>query len=105
VPFASTPTLAPGIVRDVATDLVYYRVAGMTLKPEHNKIVWDYILSRLNGLATGSLALVTSSGVLGAAGMGAWGTHEDFTNITGMDEVESWEVGDNESDAEADRRL
>ena len=92
-PLASTPTLAPALVRDITIDLAYYKAAFLQLDDTQSKRLADYIKERLFGLATGSLTLVSSGGVLVTpAGKGTFCTVADFPNISGTDPVADWQV-------------
>ena len=93
-PVASTPTLAPDAVRDVATDLAYWKMAWMTMDKEHEKVLRESIDLRLAGLSTGSLALVGSGGLVVTPNATSivWGTHQDYPNVSGVDCVEDWAV-------------
>lgn len=102
VPFASTPTLAPSIIVDIATDLAYYKIWFLKLEEEQAQRLRDDIDRRLDALACGSMTIVTSG--TGIPSVGAWGTHKTFPNITGVDSVESWRVSDLEADAQEDKR-
>lgn len=105
VPFASTPTLAPGIIRDVSTDMAYMRIAQLTLKPEQLKILQDSINRRLGGLATGSIFIIGSGGVVQSVlTQGAWGTHQSYPNITGVDTITNWGVSNDEMNNQTDKR-
>jgi hypothetical protein len=102
VPFCTTPTLAPYLVKDIATDLTYYRASMLTLSGEQGKILWDSIERRLSALATGSMTLITSAGVQQVSAT-AWSTAQ-FPNVSGMDEVASWAVSADELAAQEDKR-
>lgn len=91
VPLANTPALAPYAVRDVSTDLAYWKMAWMSLKPEHEVILRESINDRLRALSTGSMAIVTSAGI-SYPSLGAFGTHTGYTNVSGIDAVEDWAV-------------
>lgn len=103
VPIANTPSLTPYVIRDVATDLAYWKMAWMTLEEGKEKVLRESIDKRLTALACGSMALVTSAG-LTYPSLGVWGTHEDYPNISGMDCVEDWSVSSLELQATEDAR-
>ena len=105
-PVANTPTLAPDSVRDVATDLAYWKMAWMTLDERIEKILRESINDRLSALATGSLSLVGSGGLVTVptAPSAVWGTHQDYSNIGGVDSVEDWGVSSLELSAQEDVR-
>jgi phage gp36-like protein len=101
VPVANTPDLAPYAVRDVATDLAYWKLMWMSMKAEHEVILRESINDRLRALATGSMAIVTSAGITYPS-LGAFGTHADYANVSGIDDVEDWNVTSQwQSDQEA----
>lgn len=104
VPIANTPSLTPFAIRDVATDLAYWKMAWMTLKEEHEKILRESINDRLTALSTGSMALVSSAGLISQS-LGVWGTHQDYPNISGVDCVGDWAVSSEELQAVEDSRL
>ena len=105
VPVATTPTLAPALVRDVTIDLAYYKAAFLSLEEEPASRLYKYIQDRLKGLSAGSMALVSSGGsVTTTAAVGAYSTVTDYTNITGVDAVENWAVSSLELLAEESRR-
>ena len=105
-PVANTPTLAPDAVRDVATDLAYWKMAWMGLDERIEKILRQSIDDRLAALGTGSLSLVGSGGlVIAPNGTSAvWGTHQSYPNVAGIDEVEDWQVSSGELIAQEDLR-
>ena len=104
VPFCSTPSLCPDIIRDIATDLAYYRMSWMQMPTEQASRLSKDIDARLDGLADGSLSIVSSGTVLATISLGTWGTHLSKPNVTGTDDVEAWAFSDNEMDAESDKR-
>jgi phage gp36-like protein len=100
VPFASTPTLAPDVVRDIATDLSYYRLAWMSLTETQADRLRKDIDARMKALIDGDMALVNSLGVmLPTVNTGLWSTHGDFANVTNVDSVSNWAVSNDELDA------
>jgi len=78
-------------VRDVSTDLAYWKMAWMSMKTEHEVILRESINDRLRALSTGSMMIVTSAGVTYPS-LGAFGTHTDYQNVSGIDAVEDWAV-------------
>jgi phage gp36-like protein len=101
VPVANTPSLTPYAVRDVATDLAYWKMAWMSLSKEHEAILRESVNDRLHALSTGSMMIVTSEGITYPS-LGAFGTHTDYSNVSGVDEVEDWNVTSQwQSDQEA----
>lgn len=91
VPVANTPSLTPYAVRDVSTDLAYWKMAWMSMKTEHEVILRESINDRLRALSTGSMMIVTSAGVTYPS-LGAFGTHTAYGNVSGIDPVEDWRV-------------
>jgi phage gp36-like protein len=100
VPLSSTPTLAPRLVRDITMDLVYYKTSLLQLDKDQSSRLWDYIQTRLQGIACGSLALVVSGSVVAPTALAtAYSTTGTNPNVTGMDAAEEWRVSDQELDA------
>ena len=106
VPLANTPTLAPDAVRDIATDLAYWKMVWTTMDEAQEEVLRESIDQRLSGLATGALSLVGSGGLVVAQAVAAviWGSHQSYPNITGVDCVEDWAVSSLESAAQEDLR-
>lgn len=105
VPLASTPTLAPSIIQDIATDLAYHKIAWMTLPSDQAKALRDYIEGRILGLVDGVLSIVSSGTVLAPVSVGVWGTNQSFPNIANIDPVEDWRTSDLAAEAAEDTRL
>lgn len=103
VPLANTPSLAPFAVRDISTDLAYWKMVWMTLDKDKEKVLRDSINERLAALSTGSMMLTTSAGLIQPS-LGAYGTHQNFPNVSGMDCVENWDVSSAELEATEDAR-
>jgi hypothetical protein len=103
VPIANTPTLTPFVVRDIAIDLAYWKMAWMSLDKDKEKVLRDSIDARLVALSTGSTTMVGSGGLI-APSLGVWGTHETYPNISGVDCVEDWGVSSLELQAIEDAR-
>lgn len=106
VPLASTPTLAPDAIRDIATDLAYWKMAWMTMDEKQERVLRESIDQRLTALATGSASIVSSGGVVVEQSVTGviWGTHQTYPNISGVDEVEDWGVSSLEWSAQEDVR-
>lgn len=104
VPLCDTPTLAPYAVFDIATDLTYWKMAWMGLDERIEKTLRESIDQRLKDLATGSASLVNSAGLVAPKSLGAFGTHADFANVAGMDDVVNWGVSSLELSSLEDAR-
>lgn len=106
VPFANTPTLAPAIIADIATDLAYYRITLLKLEAAQSKVLKDSIDSRITEIANGNMSIVGSGGlVVGESGtVNAWSTHKGYPNITGIDDVSDWVVSSGELVDQESRR-
>lgn len=105
VPIADSASSAPYALRDLATDMVYYKLARLSLTPAQAADLKEDIQDRITALQNGTLALVGSGGVIIATGPATvWGPHQDFPNVAGMDDFENWAVSDDEKDYYADTR-
>ena len=88
VPFANTPTLAPPLIRDLATDLAYYR---MTMRQESSKALGEDLAQRFKDLLAGTLVVVTGSGSLIASNSDMpWSTTQNYHSAFGNDTPENW---------------
>lgn len=88
VPFANTPTLAPPLIRDLATDLTYYR---MTMRQESSKALGEDLAQRFKDLLAGTLTVVTGSGSLIATNADMpWSTTQDYHSAFSNDIPENW---------------
>jgi phage gp36-like protein len=106
VPFVTTPTLAPPIIKDVATDMAYYRIALFRLTDAQATQLKGFIDSRIKGLIQGDMLILTGSGtvVLGAGPSRVWGTHQNYPNVTGVDSFSNFQVSYDETTDANDSR-
>lgn len=84
VPF----TPVPGLVRDLAIDLAYYK---LVFASDKGKALWDSLKERFESILDGSMLLTTSAGALGT-GERAWSTHQNYPTHFGVDNDVNWEV-------------
>ena len=99
VPFSNTPSLAPPVIKDLATDMSYYKIAMFKLSAEQAKILQDDINSRLKDLITGDMLVLTGSGTIidGGAPATVWGTHQSYPNITNVDSFSNFQFSNDET--------
>lgn len=103
VPFCNTISDCPPIISELATDLAYWKAAG--IRSKNGKPIKDYVDERLKGLRDGTLALVSIAGTLvPPASMGAWSNTSNFTSSFGMDDPVNWRVSSNWQQASEDDR-
>jgi phage gp36-like protein len=101
VPFVPGSSNAPGILRGIAVDLAYYK---MYWQQDTSDKLYDYINDRLNGIATGSITLVTSGGaVVPQAILTAWTDH-NYRSAFGPDRVEDFSVSSSWQSDEWEKR-
>jgi len=84
VPF----TPVPGVVRDLAIDLAYYK---LVFASDKGKALWESLKERFESILDGSMLLTTSAGALGT-GDRAWSTHQSYPTQFGVDSDVNWQV-------------
>jgi phage gp36-like protein len=88
VPFSNTPTLAPPLIRDLATDLTYYR---MTMRQDASKTLGEDLAQRFKDLLAGTLSVVTTSGDLVTSNSDMpWSTTQGYHSAFSSDIPENW---------------
>ena len=98
VPFSS----APGIIRDITIDMVYWR---LTQRQKGAEVVKEYIDSRIKDIIDGTIAL-TVGGVSIEADSVAWSEQNKagYHTVFGPDDPENWTPStDQIEDVEATR--
>ncbi len=90
VPFCNTPSLAPGVVADLATDLAYWKKIG--IRSKNGKAIKDYYDQRVEAILLGKTLVVTSGGtVVPMLSMGGgWSSTEGYGSSFGMDDPTAW---------------
>lgn len=84
VPFSPCPEM----IADLVVDLTYYK---MTYRNENQEALKKYIDERFTGLLNGTIALVTSAGVITDTSNFAWSSNSYHTSF-GPDGPENWRV-------------
>lgn len=84
VPF----TPVPGVVRDLAIDLAYYK---LIFASDKGKALWESLKERFESILDGSMFLTTSLGAIGT-GDRAWSTHQSYPTHFGVDDTTNWAV-------------
>jgi hypothetical protein len=84
VPF----TPVPGVVRDLAIDLAYYK---LVFASDKGKTLWESLKERFESILDGSMLVTNSVGAL-STGERAWSTHQDYPTHFGVDSEINWSV-------------
>lgn len=84
VPFSP----APYLVRDLATDLAYYKA---TLRQEGSDKLWAYIENRFAAIIAGTLLLTNSDGAIAVPGNAPWASNS-YHSAFGLDSEVMWRV-------------
>jgi hypothetical protein len=85
VPFSAP---IPGMIQDLATDLVYYK---LTIRSDQSENLKTYIDERIKGIIDGTIVLVSSGTSLQVAANGAW-ISSSYSTSFGMDSDVNWRV-------------
>lgn len=95
VPFCNTPSFAPGIVVDLATDLAYWKAVG--IRSKNGKSIKDYYDQRVDDLRSGKSAIVVSGGTVlpQLSPGGGWSSTQDYGSSFGMDDPVAWVINSN----------
>lgn len=102
VPFVPGSSNVPQIVRTLSIDIAYYRC---TWQQKGSKTLKDYIDERFKALLDGSMALVTSAGVLDPSLTGGAWVSTPHRSSFGIDRPENWSVSDAAQDDAAEERV
>ena len=93
---------APQIMKSLAIDLAYYRTIWATDRADKLK---TYIDERINGLLAGSMALVTSGGVMVSDSVATAWTDKTYRSSFGPDDPVEYSVSSAWQDAAQNERL
>lgn len=89
VPFCNTPSMAPGVVADLATDLAYWKAVG--IRNKNGKAIKDYYDQRIESILAGKTLLVVSGTVISALTQGGgWSSTQDYGSSFGVDDPVNW---------------
>lgn len=78
----------PGMIRDLATDMIFYK---LTIRQESSEALKTYIDERIKGLIDGTIVL-TSSGASLQNGVNASWVSNSYSTTFGMDSDVNWRV-------------
>lgn len=101
VPFVPGSSNAPQIVRTLSIDIAYYRI---NMQQKWAKDLKAYIDARFEALLDGSMAVVTSAGVVDPAFAGTAFVSTPHRSAFGTDAPEEWSVSEAELEDQAEAR-